>query len=78
MTIRHIKIPERLFYGVTRHLQGPIDVNIKIDRNDEYDTLGLHSKIKEQMNAHSVYRSKSCKIASVESEESHESQYSAL
>ncbi|QDH21403.1 DUF3800 domain-containing protein [Saccharibacillus brassicae] len=69
----YIKIPERLFYGVTRHLSGQIEVNIKIDRNDEYDSLRLHSKIKEQMNAHSVYRSKTYKIASVESEESHES-----
>lgn len=58
---------------MTRHLNGQVDVNIKIDRNDEYDPLGLPSKIKEQMNAHSVYRSKSYKIASVESEESHES-----
>ncbi|SDS68735.1 hypothetical protein SAMN05444162_2027 [Paenibacillaceae bacterium GAS479] len=69
----YIKIPERLFYGVTRHLHGQLDVNIQIDRNDEYDALGLHSKIKEQMNAHSVYRSKRYKIASVVSEESHES-----
>jgi hypothetical protein len=69
----YIKIPERLFYGVIRDLQGQLDVSIKIDRNDEYDAIGLHSKIKEQMNAHSVYRSKSYKIASVESEESHES-----
>ncbi|MEC0208058.1 DUF3800 domain-containing protein [Paenibacillus ehimensis] len=69
----YIKIPERLFYGVTRHLHGQVDVNIKIDRNDEYNAIGLHSKIKEQMNAHSVYRSKRYKIASVESEESHKS-----
>ncbi|MEK5468539.1 DUF3800 domain-containing protein [Paenibacillus sp. FSL M7-0896] len=69
----YIKIPERLFYGVTRHLHGQVDVNIKIDRNDEYDALGLPAKIKEQMNAHSVYRSKRYKILTVESEESHES-----
>lgn len=69
----YIKIPERLFYGVIRDLEGQVDVNIQIDRNDEYDAINLHTKIKEQMNAHSVYRSKSYKIASVESEESHES-----
>lgn len=54
-------------------MHGQVDVNIKIDRNDEYDALGLPAKIKEQMNAHSVYRSKRYKILTVESEESHES-----
>lgn len=69
----YIKIPERLFYGVTRQLTDQMDVEIKIDHNDEYDALGLHSKIKEQMNAHSVYRNKRYKIVSVESEDSHAS-----
>ena len=69
----YIKIPERLFYGITRELTDQMDVEIKIDHNDEYDVLGLHSKIKEQMNAHSVYRNKRYKITSVESEKSHES-----
>jgi len=47
----YIKIPERLFYGVTRHLALPnnIDVKIVVDRNDEYRVLRLYSKIKEQM-----------------------------
>jgi len=69
----YIKIPERLFYGITRELTDQVDVEIKIDHNDEYDVLGLHSKIKEQMNAHSVYRNKRYKITSVESEKSDES-----
>lgn len=43
----YIKIPERLFYGVTRQLSDQMDVEIKIDHNDEYDALELHSKIKE-------------------------------
>ncbi|WP_224726336.1 hypothetical protein [Paenibacillus vietnamensis] len=69
----YIKIPERLFYGITRGLTNQMDIEIRIDHNDEYDALGLHSKIKEQMNAHSVYRNKRYKITSVESEKSHES-----
>jgi hypothetical protein len=63
----YIKIPERLFYGITRELTDQMDIEIRIDHNDEYDTLGLHEKIKEQMNAHSVYRNKRYKITSVES-----------
>ncbi|MCS7459196.1 DUF3800 domain-containing protein [Paenibacillus doosanensis] len=71
----YIKIPERLFYGVTRHLSLPnnIDVKISVDRNDEYRVLRLYSKIKEQMNAHSVYRNKRYTIQSVRSQASHES-----
>ena len=69
----YIKIPERLFYGITRELTDQVDIEIRIDHNDEYETLGLHEKIKEQMNAHSVYRNKRYKITSVESQISHES-----
>jgi hypothetical protein len=71
----YIKIPERLFYGVTRHLALPSNINVKIsvDRNDEYRVLRLYSKIKEQMNAHSVYRNKGYTIESVRSQLSHES-----
>lgn len=69
----YIKIPERLFYGITRDLTDQMDIEIRIDHNDEYDTLGLHTKIKDQMNAHSVYRNKRYRITSVESEKSHDS-----
>ncbi|MFM9280609.1 hypothetical protein [Paenibacillus jiagnxiensis] len=69
----YIKMPERLFYGVTRHLSNPVDIKIKIDRNDEYSSLKLYSKIKDQMNAHSVYRNKRYRITSVQSQESHKS-----
>lgn len=69
----YIKIPERLFYGLTRHLSDNINVKINVDRNDEYRVLRLYSKIKEQMNAHSVYRNKKYKIESVRSLESHKS-----
>ncbi|MNC16780.1 hypothetical protein D3C76_206660 [compost metagenome] len=71
----YIKIPERLFYGVTRHLNLPsnVEVNIRVDRSDEYSALRLYSKIKEQMNAHSVYRNKRYTIKSVRSLHSHES-----
>ncbi|MDQ8735038.1 DUF3800 domain-containing protein [Paenibacillus sp. LHD-38] len=74
-SLLYIKIPERLFYGVTRRLSLPnnIDVKISVDRNDEYRVLRLYSKLKEQMNAHSVYRNKRYKIESVRSHASHES-----
>lgn len=66
----YIKIPERLFYGITRdlaHVQDPqsgeyINVKIKIDKNDEYDSLDLNQKLIEQMNAHSAYRNKNYRV----------------
>jgi hypothetical protein len=71
----YIKIPERLFYGMTRHIDLSNNTNVKItvDRNDEYRVLRLYSKVKEQMNAHSVYRNKRYIIKSVRSQDSHNS-----
>lgn len=71
----YIKIPERLFYGMTRHIDLSKNKNVKItvDRNDEYRVLRLYSKVKEQMNAHSVYRNKRYKIESVRSQASNDS-----
>lgn len=69
----YIKIPERLFYGMTRDLEEKISVKIKVDRNDEYGAIRLYSKIKEQMNAHATYRNKHYKIDNVQSQESHKS-----
>lgn len=76
----YIKIPERLFYGMTRDLthlgnveDKTVNVKIKIDRNGEYDKLGLNEKIIEQMNAHSAYRNKNYrvnKVISLDSEKS--------
>lgn len=74
----YIKIPERLFYGATRDLPSLnddelVDVKIKIDRNGEYDKLGLNEKIIEQMNAHSAYRNKNYRVNKVISQDSKKS-----
>ena len=75
----YIKIPERLFYGITRHLSfyvsetETVNVKIKIDCNDEYDNLDLNKKLIEQMNAHSVYRNKNYKVNKVISQDSKKS-----
>lgn len=75
----YIKIPERLFYGLTRDLShignniDPVNVKIKIDSNDEYDKLFLNDKITEQMNAHSAYRNKNYRVNKVISQDSKKS-----
>lgn len=69
----YVKIPERLFYGMTRKIKGSQTVDIFVDRNDEYSKLRLYSKLKDQMNAHSAYRSKSYRIENVRAKESHKS-----
>lgn len=61
----YTKIPERLFYGVTRNLNGIQDVRIKVDDATEYRTLKVYQKLKEQMNAHSAYRNKGYNVSSV-------------
>lgn len=68
----YVKIPERLFYGMTRDLELPAgaEINIGLDYSTEYEQLKLSDKIKEQMNAHSVYRNKRYKISSVKSMDS--------
>jgi hypothetical protein len=64
----YIKIPERLFYGLTRdlsHLQNDnqsVQVKIIIDENDEYKNIELNNKLVEQMNAHSAYRNKNYRV----------------
>lgn len=71
----YIKIPERLFYGMTRrlNLSEHMDVQIVVDQSDEYSKLGLYAKIHEQMNAHSVYRKKGYRISSVSASDSRDS-----
>ncbi|MGN7299077.1 hypothetical protein [Ferdinandcohnia sp. SAFN-114] len=74
----YIKIPERLFYGATRDLPSLNDdelvhVKIKIDRNGEYDKLGLIEKIIEQMNAHFAYRNKNYRVNKFISQDSKKS-----
>lgn len=62
----YVKIPERLFYGMTRNLKNGEQINIVIDENSEYEKIKLEMKLEEQMNAHSAYRNKGYKVASVE------------
>lgn len=75
----YIKIPERLFYGLTRdlsrlqHGDEPVQVRIKIDKNDEYENLGLNEKLVEQMNAHSAYRNKNYRVNKAISQDSNKS-----
>lgn len=66
----YVKIPERLFYGMTRNLSQGDLVKIVIDENSEYDKIGLESKIIEQMNAHSAYRKKAYKVVETRQESS--------
>lgn len=54
----YVKIPERLFYGLVRHIEGVERLDIYMDDNTEYTTLGVYDKVKDQMNAHSLYRNK--------------------
>lgn len=69
----YVKIPERLFYGLTRHLEYQRHVHITIDKNSEYEKIRLETKLAEQMNAHSAYRNKGYKIEMVKQACSQES-----
>ena len=57
-SLLYIKIPERLIYGITRRIERFNTVDIYIDQSEEYNDskLGLERKLKEQLNAQSVYR----------------------
>lgn len=68
----YVKIPERLFYGMTRDLTSGELIKIIIDENSEYEKIQLESKIIEQMNAHSAYRKKAYKVINVRQESSEE------
>lgn len=68
----YIKIPERLIYGITRHIQHQNDVNIYIDKNDEYEKYELAKKLEEQLNAQSIYRKLNYSISDVKSLDSKE------
>lgn len=69
----YIKIPERLFYGIVRDIEPNSTVQIVVDQNDEYTTLDLYSKLKEQMNAHAAYRNKKYMVETVEAADSKKS-----
>jgi hypothetical protein len=61
----YIKIPERLIYGILRHLNDFYNVNIYIDNCDEYDKYEIKSKLEYQLNAQAVYRNKKYLINNV-------------
>lgn len=55
----YVKIPERLFYGLTRGLPNDYKtVEIVVDHSPEYGKMRVYSKLKQQMNAHAIYRGK--------------------
>lgn len=68
----YVKIPERLFYGMTRELEYGEQVQIVIDENSEYEKIDLETKLAEQMNAHSAYRNKGYRVKTVEQASSDE------
>ena len=63
----YVKIPERLFYGLTRSLNREDTVEIILDKNDEYSMLQVEEKVAEQMTAHSVYRNIGYQITGIRS-----------
>lgn len=53
----YVKIPERLFYGLTRGLSDDYTtVEIIVDHSPEYGKMRVYSMLKQQMNAHAIYR----------------------
>ncbi|WP_338754938.1 DUF3800 domain-containing protein [Bacillus sp. FJAT-52991] len=69
----YVKIPERLFYGITRNIQENIDVKIKVDHDNGYLVLDLYTKLQEQMNAHAAYRNKKYKVKQARPQDSKKS-----
>lgn len=70
----YVKIPERLFYGVVRDTQNIDKLSIFMDESTEYTTLDVYNKVKDQMNAHALYRTKKYRVGDVKginSERSH-------
>lgn len=61
----YVKIPERLFYGMTRYLNNGETVKIFVDNNQEYSDLEVYNRLEEQMNAHSAYRNKGYRVDTV-------------
>lgn len=61
----YVKIPERLFYGVVRNTPNIDNLSIFMDESTEYTTLDVYNKVKDQMNAHALYRSKKYRVGDV-------------
>ncbi|HLR41129.1 MAG TPA: DUF3800 domain-containing protein [Virgibacillus sp.] len=70
----YVKIPERLFYGLTRQENFNYkNVKIFVDHSDEYGKFRLYSKLMHQMNAHSLYRGMNYQVKSVKPKRSERS-----
>lgn len=83
----YLKIPERLIYGMTRKMPHYKEVNIYIDKSDEYgndcseldgevdqnEHIQLPYTLKSQLNAQSIYRNLNYSINSVKQIDSHQS-----
>lgn len=61
----YVKIPERLFYGVVRDTKNIDKLSIFMDESTEYTTLDVYNKVKDQMNAHALYRTKKYRVGDV-------------
>ncbi len=61
------KFPERVIYGFLRDNLSffKISAEIYIEHSTNYEKIGLHRLIKEQLNIHSLYRGESFKICNV-------------
>ncbi|WP_062106541.1 DUF3800 domain-containing protein [Bacillus niameyensis] len=70
----YVKIPERLFYGLTRGLSNDYrKVEIVVDHSPEYGRMRVYSKLKQQMNAHAIYRGMQYYVNKAWYKESHKS-----
>lgn len=70
----YVKIPERLFYGLTRGLSDDYrTVEIVVDHSPEYGRMKVYSKLKQQMNAHAIYRGMKYYVNKAWYKESHKS-----
>lgn len=69
----YVKIPERLFYGLVRDNDQIDGLTVVMDDSTEYHSLGVFDSIRDQMNAHSLYRGKHYQVSSIEGLDSKES-----
>lgn len=70
----YVKIPERLFYGLTRELSDDFrTVEIIVDHSPEYGKMKVYSQLMKQMNAHAIYRGMKYYVQNARSEKSHKS-----
>lgn len=69
----YVKIPERLFYGLVRDNDQIDGLTVVMDDSTEYHSLGVFDSIRDQMNAHSLYRGKHYQVSSIERLDSKES-----